>query len=323
MRKRTGLSLLAVFLLLCALGFAVYLRQKAPPETARLLPESDAVVYLNLSPIRAAVHFDRAGVSPSPSYQQFIDATGIVVERDLDSAALAVHRMANPSGPNGAVGFSEVFEGRFDSGRLTRYLAALSVGQERYANHTIYAIPSEGRTLRVAVLGYDMIAGSNMPTAEQIHSILDRQRTAANPFAGSSLLNALYREVPAFSTAWAIGQIGLPFSEDGRVAVGGMELPVAADGVFVGSVGVSGLHPGSVAVRVDQMAADEASAARSVKSLNGLLSLARGLQPVARTPSELAVRQVVDSVRIEQHGDRASVTAVLPQEALRALSASR
>ena len=213
MRKRTAITLLV--LLLSAVAAALYLRWKAPPEVARLLPESDAIVYLNLKLLRAATHFDRNPVPPSPNYQHFTGATGIVLERDLDSGALALHRMVDSGGPNGPVGFSEVFGGRFDSARLTRYLEGLSTGQESYAHYKIYAIPSEGRTLRVAVLGYDMVAGSNMPTAEQIHSILDRQRAVASPLAGSSLLNALYKEVPAFSTAWAIGQIGCRLRKTG------------------------------------------------------------------------------------------------------------
>ncbi len=61
--------------------------------------------------------------------------------------------------------------------------------REIYAGHTIYSIPSEGRTVRVAQIGYDMVAVSNTPTPEQIHSIIDRHRTAALPFSGSSLLS--------------------------------------------------------------------------------------------------------------------------------------
>jgi hypothetical protein len=37
----------AVLLLLAA---AVFLRSKAPPEAARLLPESDGILYINLNP---------------------------------------------------------------------------------------------------------------------------------------------------------------------------------------------------------------------------------------------------------------------------------
>ena len=54
-----------------------------------------------------------------------------------------------------------------------------------------YNIPSDkGRTVRVAQIGYDMVAVSNTPTPEQIHSMLDRHATAAWPFAGSSLLRS-------------------------------------------------------------------------------------------------------------------------------------
>ena len=59
MRKRTLYSLLVTLALIVALIAAVWLRKHAPPEVARLLPESDAIVYFNLRPLRAATHFDR------------------------------------------------------------------------------------------------------------------------------------------------------------------------------------------------------------------------------------------------------------------------
>src|SRR5580704_18438485 len=105
MRKRTRYSLL----LMLALIVALVLRKGAPPEAARLLPESDAIVYVNLKPLRAATHFDQAQVQRSADLQRFIDQTGIVPERDLDAAAFALHRMDNPRGPNGPVAYSEVF----------------------------------------------------------------------------------------------------------------------------------------------------------------------------------------------------------------------
>ncbi len=216
MRKRTRFSLLAAFIILCLLAGAAWLRFKAPPEAARLLPESDAIVFLNLRPLRAATHFDQHPLPRSASYQQFIDATGIDFERDLDQVAFALHSMPNPDGPNGPVAFSEVFEGRFDADRLTRYLTSLAINKETYAGRTIYAVPSENRTLRVAILGYNLIAASNMPAPEQIHSILDRSRAAASPFAGSSLLSARFGDVPLLGRqAWAIGHIGLPFAQNG------------------------------------------------------------------------------------------------------------
>src|SRR5271165_3999662 len=99
MRRRTRYSLLLMVALVAALAVAVWLRKAAPPEAARLLPESDAILYANLRPLRAVTHFDRTPVQRSADYQQFVDATGIVPERDLDAAAFALHRMDDPTGP--------------------------------------------------------------------------------------------------------------------------------------------------------------------------------------------------------------------------------
>jgi len=103
------------------LGSSHYLRKNAPPEAARLLPESDGIVYVNLRPLRAATHFDQRPVHRDPDYQRFIDATGFVFERDMDEAAFALHQMPDPNGPNGLVAFSEVFVGRFDGKKLAKY----------------------------------------------------------------------------------------------------------------------------------------------------------------------------------------------------------
>src|ERR1700754_2947957 len=133
MRKRTRYSLLLMLALMAALVVVLVWRKAGPPEAARLLPESDAIVYANLKPLRTVTHFDRNQVARSPDYQRFVDATGIVPERDLDAAAFALHRMDDPSGPNGSVGYSEVFEGRFDGERLARYLASIATVKEAYA----------------------------------------------------------------------------------------------------------------------------------------------------------------------------------------------
>ena len=318
MRKRSVVTLLAVLGVVCALAVAVFLWQKAPPAVSRLLPESDAILYVNLQPLRAATHFDRNPISPN-SFQPFIDATGILPERDVNAFALALHRLPDPNGPNGPAAFSLVFKCHFDRIRLDRYLAAISTAQETYANRTIYAVPSQGRTVRVAILASDLVATSNAPTPEQIHSILDRQRTAANPFAGSALLEARFPDVPAFSTAWAIGRIGLPFAEDGRISVLGLALPLAADSTFVASL----RYTASLALRIDQIAPSEAEAARSAQTLNGLLSLLRSIQlaqqPTSHTASKAALRDFLNSVVIAQHAGRVTLTGSLPPDAFKDL----
>ena len=310
--------------LVSALVVAVWLRKTAPPEVARLLPESDAIIYANLKPLRLATHFDRTPVQRSPDYQQFIDATGIIPERDLDAVAFALHRMDNPNGPNGPVAYSEVFEGRFDGAKLTHYLAGIATAQEEYAGHTIFTIPIEGRQLRIAQLGWDTVAASNMPTTEQIHAMLDRYRAAASPFAGSSLLAERYRDVPLLSSAWAIGHVGLPFSESGRITIFGLGLPLPEDTTFVASLryGLGTLH-----LRVEQIAPTEDDAIRSVDALSGLLHLVQAIQPKVEAQSDApdieAMRKFVGSIKIEQHKDRAVLTATIPPELFRSLSTDK
>jgi flagellar basal body-associated protein FliL len=53
-KRRTLLIIVAAVLLLLAV--AVFLRSKAQPEAARLLPESDGIVYIDLRPIRTHFH---------------------------------------------------------------------------------------------------------------------------------------------------------------------------------------------------------------------------------------------------------------------------
>jgi hypothetical protein len=321
MRKSTRYSLLLVAALIVALVVAIFLRKAAPPEAARLLPESDAIVYVNLKPLRLATHFDRNSVNRAPEYQQFVDATGIIPERDLDAAAFALHRMDNANGPNGPVGYSEVFEGRFDGERLAHYLESIATARETYAGHTIYTIAihdgESTRPLRIAQLGYDSIAASNMPTAEQIHSILDRHRSAASPFSGSSLLSARYRDVPLLSSAWGIGHIGLPFSDRGFISLFGLQLPLAEDTTFVASL----RYTGSLRLRIEEISATEADAAQAAQKLSMLLGLFQSLQQVQpRNPQDAAFLRMMSSIKMDQRKDRAILTAIVPLELLQSLT---
>lgn len=310
-------------MIFAALALAFVLRKGAPPEVARLLPESDAIVYVNVKPVRLAIHFDRTPVAHSPEYQRFIDATGIVPERDLDAVAFALHRMGDPQGPNGPVGYSEVFEGHFDGSRLRQYLGSIASAREQYAGHEIFTIPVDevegkaNRMLRVTQLGYDTIAASNMPTEEQIHSMLDRHRAAASPFSGSSLLSARFKDVPLLSSVWAIGEVGLPLAERGHITIFGLELPMPEDTTFVASV----RYMGSLHLRIDEIAPGEAEATRAADSLAAILGVARsieGAQP--RAAGDMDLRKALDTLRVDRRKDRAVVTATIPLELARRLS---
>ncbi len=319
MNRRTRRTLLIVALVLLLLAVAVFLRSKAPPEAARLLPESDGIVYVNLKPIRAFMPRHMRPPQRVPEYQQFVDATGIDWERDLDQVAVALHRMPDPNGPNGPVAYSIVLVGKLSGKRLNAWLAAHSESREVYAARTIYNIPSEGRTVRVSQIGYDMVAISNTPTPEQIHSIIDRHRTAALPFAGSSVLQQYYHEVPLLALVWGVGKIGLPFSNSGAISVLGFQLPLPADSTVIASLAptipVTGsLHfEGLLKFRVEEIARSESVAAGQAQALGTIVSLFQRISvPLADTPVNNGFKELLKTAAVTQKNDRVVITASLP-----------
>ncbi len=327
MHRRTRNTLLIVAAVLVLLALAIFLRSKAPPEAARLLPESDGIVYFDLKPIRVFLRKDQKPPQRAPEYQQFVDATGIDWERDLDQAAIALHRMPDPNGPNGPVAYSLVLEGRLTGKKLNAWLEAHATDRESYAGKTIYSIPSENRTVRVAQIGYDMVAVSNTPTPEQIHSIIDRHRAAALPFAGSSLLERHYHDVPLLSLAWGVGQIGLPFSESGAIRIFGFSLPLQSDSTIVASVTPALPVPGSLGalrVKVEEIAPSDEAAASQAADLATLMTLARGFTaPLGDNLANNGLKALLKSAEVTQHRERVIVTATLPASFLAKLAEGR
>ena len=317
MKRRTRRTLLIVAAVLLLLAVAVFLRSKAPPEAARLLPESDGIVYINLKPIRAFFHKDLKPPERVPEYQQFIDATGIDSERDLDQAAIALHRMPDPNGPNGPVAYSMVLVGKITGQRLNAWLDAHATSRETYAGHTIYSIPSEGRTVRVAQIGYDMIAVSNTPHpgADSLHRRPPSHRRLA-------LLRLLAARAPLPRRAAALARLGR-----------GPNRPA-----LLRERRHSHLRPFAAArARLHHHRQPCAGAARSqVHSARCACASKRSRppkpQPPARpplwprsspwraalpcrsapTPPTTALKELLKTAEVTQHGERVVVTATLP-----------
>ena len=306
-RSRRTLSVVAAVLLLLAL--AIFLRSKAPPEAARLLPESDGILFINFKPVRSFIKKDLKPPRRAPDYQQFVDAVGFDWEQDLDQAAIALHRMPDPNGP---VAYSMVLVGKLTGQKLNTWLDAHSTSRESYAGHTIYNIPSEGRTVRVAQIGYDMLAVSNTPTPEQIHSMLDRHRTAALPFAGSTLLAQHYRDVPLLSLAWGVGEIGLPFNDSGAISIFGFSLPLESDSTIIASVTPALSIQGSVNLNVEELAPSDEIAASQAASLATLVTLARGFTvPLGANSANNSLKQLLKTAEVTQKHSRVTITATL------------
>jgi hypothetical protein len=322
MKRRTRRTLWIVVAVLILLAVAIFLRSKAPPEAARLLPESDGILYVNLRPIRTFFHKELKPPQHAAEYQQFIDAIGLDPERDLDEAAIALHRMTDPSGPNGPVAYSMVLVGKITGKRLNAWLDAHAASRDSYAGHTIYNIPSEGRTVRIAQIGYDMVAVSNFPTPEMIHSMLDRHSTAAWPFAGSTLLRQHFHEVPLLSPAWGVGQIGLPFSESGAISVLGLSLPLQVDSTIIASITPALSLGGALNVKVVEIAPSEAKAVRQAAALATIITLARGFTlPLTDNAANSGLKELLKTAAVTQKHDRVIVTATLDRSFFSAATA--
>jgi len=312
MRRRTRRTLWILAAVLILLAVAVFLRSKAPPEAARLLPESDGILYINLKPAHTFMHKSVKPPTRDPDYQEFVDATGVDWEKDLDQVAIALHRMPDPKGPNGPVAYSMVLVGNLTGKRFNSWLESNSTGRESYDGHTIYSIKSQDRTVRIAQIGYDMIAVSNTPTSEQIHSMLDRHRSAALPFSGSPLLTEHYHEVPLLSLAWGVGQIGLPFSESGAIHIFGFALPLEDDSTIVASVAPALSLGGSLNLKVEEIAATDEAATSQAAALATLVTLARGYTlPLAANPANNALKQLLKTAEVTQKRNRVFITATV------------
>jgi hypothetical protein len=308
------LTLALLALLVVAGAVFVVFDKHSPPRAARLLPESDGLVYVDLAAVREATHFDRKPLTPDADYQAFVAASGVQFERDLDQAAFAVHRLDNPLTAQGPFAYSEVFVGHFDAARLTRYLQSQAAGTENYAGHTIYSIPHDSRIVRVAVLDRHTVVISNTPTPEQIHAMLDRDGSFYP--AGPTLLQDHYRDVPVFSFAWGLGKIAAPLTGDGDMHLFGFRIPLPTNTVFVASARyLEALH-----LRIDEFAPNPTIAAASANVARTVLSFYTGEQSLRSNlggEPDADMATLLKTIQIDQKDEHASLTATVPLNLLR------
>lgn len=310
MRTRRPLPiLLSVVLIAAVLTLVVQLRKHAPPEAARLLPGADGFVYVNLQWMRRAnVSGNLPQVSHDPEYEQFIQATGFQFERDLDEAAFAIHYP--PGTRAGATAeqprFSEVFVGKFNGERLSSYLRKLSRSVDNYRSIDIYSIPLDERTLRVAILGVDTVAASNAVDPLVIRGIIDRSRKLASPFGGPSFLRQYYKDVPLASLAWTIFRVQ-PSAAGTQPAF--LSFLFSKPAVIVSSV----RYLGTIGMRTEAVTGSDADAKQLSEQVGTFLNLFRNAEiTVSGQVSDEDIKQFFESLKIEQHKERAVLTATIP-----------
>src|SRR6202166_962722 len=319
---------LAIVIVAAAVTLAVQLRKIAPPEPARLLPGADGFVYANLGWARKA----NCGkllfpVAHDPEYDRFIQETGFDFERDLDSAAFAVHYPENwPGGGTGGAAseprFSEVFTGRFDGSRCLAYLKRTAASVETYNSIDIFTIPLYGRSFRIAILAVDTVAASNHDDPAVIRGIVDRSRRLASPFGGPALLRRYYKRVQLASPIWMVARVEPLAQQFGSWS---SIFPKPADLVISASY-----NPLHLPIRIDVLhlraeawAGSDDDAREIAEKVNVFLAMFRSAEVSVGSPgTDADVKALFDSFHIRQEGTRALLSATIPGEVLRKLGES-
>jgi hypothetical protein len=311
MRIRRRLPIvLAVLLVAAAVALAVVLRKHAPPEPARLLPSADGFVYVNLQWMRRAnITGELPAVPHDPDYEQFIQATGFQFERDLDEAALAIHYSADsPTASAQQPRFSEVFVGKIDGERLRTYLGQISSSVDNYQTRDIYNIPLEGRTVRVAILGVDTVAASNLDDPLVIRGIIGRSRKLASPFGGPALLRQYYKEVPLASLGWAVFKIQ-PSGDASTSGPVGWSFLFSKPATVVASV----RYLGAVHFKAQAFTGSDDEANQLAGRIDTYLNLFRTAESTVSTPGpDPDIKAFFDSLKIQPEKARALLTATVP-----------
>jgi hypothetical protein len=306
MKRRRLLIPALILAIAAAVTGAIFLRQAAPPEPVRLLPEAQAYVYLNAHPLRRAdiqvppVEFD-------PEYDTFIKQTGFQFERDLDEAAVAVHAPA-PGSQGGENRFSEVFVGRFDFEKVRSYLHSLANRVDSYRDLEIFNIPHQNRTVRVCLLGPDMVAVSNVDDPLIIRGVVDRYKQLALPFGGPALIRRYYRKLPFGTLAWAIADVARGETNNKAfILPGGFDLFFPPNTVAVVSI----RYLGSIDLKAEALTDNDQAAERITEQVSAFLALFRSLEENASGDPD--VKTFFESLKVEREGSKTRVTAELPK----------
>ncbi len=313
-RSNTLWVIVALVVIVGGIVTAVLLRRHAAPDAVRLLPESDAVLYVNLEPIRL---FTDIGKKPpkdrDPQYEDFVRQSGFEFERDLDKAAFAIHYGTSAKGKATETRYSEVLQGHFDNARVSDYLRKLAgTTVDRYQDYDIFNIPVENRTVRVALLGIDIAAVSNVDGPDTIHGMIDRFKQAALPFSGPSLVSDYYRRVPLGSIVWTIAR---PPASSGSQEHGELLLPGGWSGLLPpGCVVIASARPlNDVHLRADVILSSETEAAKFAAQVSAYLALFKSLEISLDTGGpDKDVKAAFDSLEIHPDKSEAVLTAKVP-----------
>ena len=315
-RRRKLWIALAVLLVIGAIVAAVLLRKRAAPDAVRLLPNADAILYVNLEPVRLLTDLGKKPPkNREPEYEDFVRQTGFEFERDLDRAALAIHYGQH----TGKSRRSETRYSEIIAGPLRRPASHASTcasshkDVERYNDFDIYIIPLEGRTLRVVLLGVDTAAASNTE-GSRCDSWHGRPLQTGGPAVCRARIwsRDYYARVPLGSVVWTIARIPANSAAQDRSE---LLLPGSWSSLLPrGSIVIASARPlNEVHLRAQVITQSESEARDFTDRVNAFLALFRTLDiSMDGGGPDPDVKKAFDSFEVRQDKNEAVLTASVP-----------
>jgi len=307
-RSKRVLLVIAVVLVVVAIAAAVtYTVIRRPGKSVYLLPDGNIMAYVSFKPF----HYTDLGTQnfeSNPEYQEFVAKTGFHYQKDLDSVAFSGRTTGELNGD-----VSGIITGTFDEARLNSYLQGKpGVETESYGGKTILAMRESNQTLRYCILDSTTVAFTAGPSSESIHSIIDKSRGSGSM---PQLLSDYYGEVPFASVGWAIVRVP---DLGGQEGPGGINLDYLKNSVAIISV----RYTGSVRVRAEMIAQNEADATKIFQALNGMVAMGRAFAQSGQNRDK-DLENLIDNSKLEQSGKHVVLNIVVPQEVIKKASEKR
>jgi hypothetical protein len=162
--------------------------------------------------------------------------------------------------------------------------------------------------VRVAILGVDTVAASNLDDPLVIRGVIDRSRKLASPFAGPALLRQYYKEVPFASLGWAIFKIQ-PSGDTSSSGAIGWSFLFPKPATIVASV----RYLGAVHFKAQAFTASDEEASQLAARLDTYLNLFRSAESTVSTPGpDPDIKAFFDSLKVQPEKTRAVLTATVP-----------
>ncbi len=251
--------------------------------TLKLFPrETAGLAFIDVASLRSAPLYDEAVAAQfkaklPPEVAQFGEATGFVVDRDLDRVTVA--RLKNRQ-------MVAVAHATYDTFKVEQYLNDKQISTETYLGRVIFHPRGEGG---VSFIDNMVIAGQT----DAVKQVIDRLAAPAeNALQNADIVNAI-RTVEAGSQVWAVGEFD-------RSLLGIQRGTPPQIGEFI-----QALKSGTYQMRVDSdvhvaatgQFADSESARKAGDLLRGLVAVAKF--QVSRQPDMI---QLLDGVQVQQSG---------------------